>query len=214
MNTSTHTITHTHTHTNMLHTHRDYVIILQIRDSYHSNHNHCQKRICVGDPVHTVIVDPKNKIRNEVNTKESCCAPETVSFSGLKRGVGAGVVPVVGAGVGARVVLVVGTVVVVVAARALHFEGEHIQYSGLTHAPRWFAGSFDMPNGQQGGSAPLFVMAMCRVKTVEVPQLSLTSYSHCQMVPGRSNFTMVLSISVSFLNTDIVLAKDWDAILA
>ena len=103
--------------------------------------------ICVGDPVHMIIVDPKNKIRNEVNTKESCCVPESP-------------------GIGETVSVSVG---VVAARRALHVEGEHIQYSGLTHAPRWFAGSFDMPNGQQGGSAPLFVMTMCVVETVEVP---------------------------------------------
>ena len=101
-----------------------------------------------------------------------------------------------------------------VAARALHFEGEHIQYSGLTHAPRRFVGSFDMPNGQQGGSDPLSVMTRCFVEIVEVPHLSSISYIHSQIAPDRSNFTMVLSLLISPLNIDIVLEKDWAALLA
>ena len=104
--------------------------------------------------------------------------------------------------------MVVGAAVVVVAARASHFEGEHIQYSGLTHAPRGFVGSFDMPNGQQGGSDPLSVMIRCLVEIVEVPHLSSISYIHSQIAPGRSNFTMVLSVIISPLNIDILVEKD------
>jgi hypothetical protein len=111
-------------------------------------------------------------------------------------------------------VSVSASVLVSPVSRISHFEGEHIQYSGLTHALRWFVGSSDMPNGQQGGSAMLSVITMCVVEMVEVPHGSSISYVHCQINPGRSNFTMVSTVSVSFSKVDILSLKERDAILA